>query len=263
MIKKLQGISLLKKIPVNKTAKNIVVSVQLAGAAISMPFCVKYLSQPAEKIVLSGSRNLSVNQKEKDWEMIQKHIAEINKVMLRRKLEPAHFKQQKNLVLRIMNEDKDCLSKDKGKLADKIVRLAKEYGTKPVYIASIVKKESHFCENVNKGAGKGLMQVTEIAVKDMYLRPNLYHSGLNKIKEKYPTYQSLFKAIQSDSELNLRVGIIAFLQRLEKANGNVKIALQNYNASSRKIAYANSIMKDIHKYAAEHKELKNSSQKPA
>ena len=127
---------------------------------------------------------------------------------------------------------------------------SKEYGADPIHIACIVKKESHFTEHVNTGSGKGLMQLTKIAVKDMYQRPHLYHSALDNIKKEYPTHQSLFTAIQVNPELNLRVGIIAFLQRLEKSNGDVRLALQNYNGSRNKVAYANEIMKDIKKYVA-------------
>ena len=248
MIKKLQGISLLKKMPASKAAKKFVVTMELTGIVMSVPLGIKYAVKPLEKILVSGHNRIVTKQKMEDWQVVQKQIADINRLMILQKSKELHLKHQKKLVLKIMNDDKYCLSTDKNSLSERIVNISDEYGVKPVYIASIVKKESHFCENVNKGAGKGLMQVTEIAVKDMYLRPKLYHSGLNKIKEKYPTHQSLFKAIQSDSELNLRVGIIAFLQRLEKAKGNVKIALQNYNGSSRKIAYANDVMKDIAKY---------------
>ena len=87
----------------------------------------------------------------------------------------------------------------------------------------------------------------------MYVRPNLYHPGLKEIKEKYPAYEDLFAAIQTDSELNLRVGIISFIQRLETAKGNIKTALRNYNGSSRKESYARDVFNNIQKYSAVYK----------
>ncbi len=76
-----------------------------------------------------------------------------------------------------------CKTADKNKIAENIINLSNEYGADPIHIACIVKKESHFTENINKGPAKGLMQITKITVKDMYQRPDLYHSGLDEIKK--------------------------------------------------------------------------------
>ena len=263
MIKRLQSISLLKNFPAKKAIKKSVITIELAGAAAIMPLSAKY-SGKIEKLVFQTGDKFIEEKNFYNAEEAQKLLAQVSKLTMLRNNELTKINRQKLQILKVIREDKNCCSStDKKKLAEEIVRLSNEYGANPVHIACIAKKESHFTENVNKGPAKGLMQITKIAVKDMYQRPHLYHTALADIKKEYPTYEALFSAIQLNSELNLRVGIIAFLQRLEKANGNVEIALQNYNGSSRKIAYAHSIMKDIKKYAAEYKELKNSSQKPA
>lgn len=250
MIKKIQSISLLKKIAAKNTVKKGLLSIELAGAALAAPLAAKY-SEPAEKLILQMREKFFAEQKIHDAVMRKKQIAEINKLAALRNMELMQINHKKALILRIMEEDKNCCkTADKNKIAENIIKLSKEYGADPVHIACIVKKESHFAENINKGTAKGLMQITQITIKDMYQRPNLYHSALDNIKKEYPTHQSLFTAIQVNPELNLRVGIIAFLQRLEKSNGNVRLALQNYNGSRHKVAYANAIMKDIKKYIA-------------
>lgn len=248
MINRIRSIALLRKIPVKKTLEKCIATIELTGMAVSAPVSIGYI-QPQEAIIIPVKKAMSTKPNKADWIRVQQHIADMNRIMLLKKSEFIKLKKQKALVLKIMQEDKNCSpSTDKNKIADYIVILSKEYNIDPVFIACIAKKETHFTENLNGKNGKGMMQLTSIAVKDMYTRPNLYHSGLNKIKEKYPTYESLFEAIQSDPELNLKIGIIAFAQRLNNAKGNLKIALQNYNGSSQKIAYANDIMKDIQKY---------------
>ncbi len=237
---------MLRKFPVKNAIRNGLIAMELTGAAMAAPLSVRY-SEPVQRFVVKIGDNTEKDLY--DSTLIQKQIAEINKIMLLRINKLTQLKRQQAMVLQIMREDKNCCTYvDKKKLAENIVKCSNEYGADPIHIACIVKQESHFTENVNKKSGKGLMQLTQIAVKDMYVRPNLYHPGLKKIKEKYPTYEKLFAAIQTDPELNLRVGIIAFIQRLENASGNVRIALQNYNGSSGKIAYANEIMKNIKQY---------------
>lgn len=250
MIKKIQNFSLFKKIPAKKAIKKSLLTMEFAGAALAVPLAAKY-SEPAEKLILQMRDKFFAEKKIYDSKMMQKQMEEINKLAALRNMELIRINHKKALILRIMQEDKNCCkTADKNKIAENIINLSNEYGADPIHIACIVKKESHFTENINKGPAKGLMQITKITVKDMYQRPDLYHSGLDEIKKKYPTHQSLFEAIQVSPELNLRVGIIAFLQRLEKSNGNVRLALQNYNGSRHKVAYANAIMKDIKKYVA-------------
>lgn len=250
MIRKIQSIALLKKFPAKNAIKKSLLTVELTGAALAAPFAAKY-SEPAEKMILQMSDKFFSEPKIYDSELMQKHVAAINKALILKNKERILLNRQKSLIIQIMQEDKNCCkTADKNKIAENIINLSKEYGANPIHIACIVKKESHFTEHVNKGSGKGLMQLTKIAVKDMYQRPHLYHSALDNIKKEYPTHQSLFTAIQVNPELNLRVGIIAFLQRLEKSNGDVRLALQNYNGSRNKVAYANEIMKDIKKYVA-------------
>lgn len=253
MIRKIQSFSSLKKFPVKNAIKKSLLTVEVAGAALIAPLSAKY-SETAEKLVVNIGDKYIAEKQICDTGIIQKQMAKINRVMMLRTSKQMRLKRQGALILQIMNEDKNCcISVNKEKLAANIVKWSNEYGADPVHIACIVKKESHFTENLNKSSGKGLMQLTQIAVKDMYVRPNLYHPGLKEIKEKYPAYEDLFAAIQTDSELNLRVGIISFIQRLETAKGNIKTALRNYNGSSRKESYARDVFNNIQKYSAVYK----------
>ena len=246
----IQSISMLKKLPVKNVIRNGLLTMQLAGAAVVAPLSVRY-TEPAERLVVQISDKLIAEKQIYDTAAIQKQIAELNRDMMLKTSKIMRLKRQGALILQIMNEDKNCCpSVNKEKLAANIVKWSNEYGADPVHIACIVKQESHFTENINKSSGKGLMQLTRIAVKDMYVRPDLYHTGLKEIKEKYPTYKDLFAAIQTDPELNLRVGIISFIQRLKNTNGNVKLALSNYNGSSRKESYAREVFNNIQKYSA-------------
>ena len=155
------------------------------------------------------------------------------------------------LLLKIIEDDQNRPKNlNSRRLADNIVKISEEYGANPVHIACIIKKETHFTENAASSTAKGLMQITEISVKDMYQRPDIYHKKLKQITTKYKNYKQLFKALASDPILNLRIGTILYLAKLDIAKGNVKTALVNYNGSKRKYSYAKDVYSEIVKYQA-------------
>lgn len=172
---------------------------------------------------------------------------------------------QKNVVLKIMDDDKNLPQNlDKNKMASTILNIANELGADPITVACIIKQETHFKSGLNGGGPKGLMQITGITVKDMYQkgRDRLYHGALNDLKKDYPTHISLFKELQNQDSINIKVGTIAYMMRLQQSNGNVKTALRNYNGSSIKEKYATEVFENIQKYSAIYKKLKQEIKQP-
>ena len=155
---------------------------------------------------------------------------------------------QKHMIFKIMEEDKNLpLNLNKNKMASTILNIANELGADPITIACIIKQETHFQSGLNQKNGKGLMQLTSITIKDMYQkgRDRLYHNALNELKKDYPTSASLFTKLQSQDSINIKVGTIAYMMRLQQSGGNVKQALKNYNGSSLKERYARDVFGDI------------------
>ena len=154
------------------------------------------------------------------------------------------------LLLKVMNEDKACKVLNKEKLARQIVQVANDYNINPLVLASIAKKESHFTQEVSGKAFKGIMQIGKISIDDMYQkhREHIYMPYLKDIKEKYKSSVELFKAVEDDSLLNIRVGALVYLSKLKKAKGNVFEAIKIYNNSSLKNKYANKVYNDIKQY---------------
>ena len=173
---------------------------------------------------------------------------------------------QKHMIFKIMEEDKNLpLNLNKNKMASTILNISNELGADPITIACIIKQETHFHSGLNGNGAKGLMQITRITVKDMYQkgRARLYHDALNDLKKDHPTHKSLFSELQNHDSINIKVGAMAYLMRLQQSGGNVKQALKNYNGSSLKERYAREVFGDIQKYTAEYEKLKKSSSKPA
>lgn len=166
---------------------------------------------------------------------------------------------QKRVIFKIMEDDKALPANlDKDKLASTILNVSSELGVDPIAIACIIQHESDFVTGLNRKGAKGLMQVTSITVKDMYQkgREHLYHSALNELKKDHPSSASLYNAILGQDSINIKVGSMSYLMRLQQAKGNVKTALKNYNGSSLKEQYANDVLKNIQKYSAEYSKLK-------
>lgn len=165
---------------------------------------------------------------------------------------------EKNMVLKIMNEDKAVLDHvDKDLIASTIVQTAKEIGIDPIVLTCIAKRESHFSGVAYNGTGHGVMQLVPITVKDMYQRKHLYHSSFEKIAEEYPTNKLLFDAIKKMPQLNIKVGAIVFLSKLDKAKGNLRQCLKFYNASPHQDVYSKEVFADIAKYKKEYAKIED------
>lgn len=243
MLTKLKLFPFIRKIPVKKTAKKCLIGMELT--AVSSAVYVSH-TVPVEKVVTIGKT--AHEHKTVTWETAVDTLSKINKTFIAAKTNLAMAQAQKATLVRIMEEDKNCLlSGNKNKLADEIVKIAAEYNADPIAIACIMKHETHF-RNINGTTGKGMMQLTRLPLKDMYERPALYDKKLNSIIKRYPSYTNLFNAVQSQPALNIRVGTILYQHYLEASKGNVKKALRNYNGSYRKDVYASQVYSDIQKY---------------
>lgn len=169
---------------------------------------------------------------------------------------------QRRILIKIMDEDKNLPKGfNKDKCASTIMNIALELGADPISIACIIKQETHFHSGLNGKNGKGLMQLTSITIKDMYTkgRDRLYHSALNELKKNHPTSSSLFTALQTQDSINVKVGALAYMMRLQESKGNIKNALRNYNGSQYKETYAKEVFRNIQKYTTEFKELQKAA----
>lgn len=247
MIKKITHANVFKRFPLKNTVKKCIVGVELAGM----------IGGTSATIVAERMGTFAGNVKPpvyaprkmvKGFE-ISDSISNANRAIHAIKEDVRVAKRQKSIVLKVMKEDENCaLSADKNKLADKIVKIAKELDANPLHIACIVKQETHFTEHINKGAGSGIMQITPIVAKDMFLRPSFYDKNLEKITADFADHKSFYHAIKKNTGLNLRVGVLLFQARLNEADGNLRKALVLYNGSSLKHKYAHEIISDIRKY---------------
>lgn len=173
---------------------------------------------------------------------------------------------QKKILLKIIEEDKNIPTNlNTDKMASTILNIANELGADPITVACIIKRESNFQTGLDGNGAKGLMQITKITVKDMYQkgRDRLYHAALNDLKKDHPSFIYLFNELQNKDSINIKVGTISYLMRLQEAGGNVKNALRNYNGSNDKDNYARDVLNNIQKYTAEYQKLKKSTIKPA
>ena len=247
MIRRIPGCHVLRKIPIKKTVKKYTLGMEMIGIMGGGSASVRYI-EPTEIVSKPLKDTFKKNIDTISWNRLQKRVKEGQAVHIKA-LEAIVLKRQKAKVLAIINEDKNCInSKRKNEIAEYIARISMEYGVDPVQIACIAKKETHFTENVISINGKGMMQITQISVEDMYLRPNFYDKKLQKITSKYKTYKDLYKALQTKPQLNMRIGVILYKAKLRAAKGNVKTALMNYNGSSVKYKYAADVYADIQKY---------------
>lgn len=247
MITKIKAIAIkAKHIPT--VAKKQLTRLEL-GAIGAMSICG--VSTGATINEVRNFKNVIQERKVISWEKAVAIQAKANKESILQKTKEALYKQQKMAVMKIMEEDANCaLGIDKDKIAHQIVKFANEYKADPVVIACIAKKETHFTENLNAKSGKGMMQVTSIAIKELWQNPSGYHAKLEEITKAYGSQKEFYKAIQNKPSLNLRVGIILFQGILEKEGGNLTSALKKYNGSPNKVKYASAIMQDVKKYRA-------------
>ncbi len=209
-----------------------------------------------------------------DEQMLQKTMQRHFKEVCDYKKELSASNEKHNSIKNIIANDPAApknLNKDK--MADMIMKASAETGVDPVIIASIAKKETHFTQNVPTGNGSGIMQITSISLKDMYLRPQIYDKNMKQLIKKYGSWEKvvqakkkdpsmqlgnfgellykygnsdkLREAVRKDPQINITLGAYLFKAKLDQAGGNVQKALQNYNGSSSKLAYAKTVMQYI------------------
>lgn len=187
-----------------------------------------------------------------------------------KKEEAAMQKKYDTVSAMIKNDPAAPKNTDVNKMTDMIMQAANETGIDPIIIASIAKQETHYNQNVPFANGSGIMQLTTISIKDMYQRPNVYDAQMKQLMKKYGSWdkiaaakkknpsldlgkfgnllyqygsvEKLRDAMRKDPQLNIKLGAYLFKQKLNAANGDVKKALVNYNGSSIKLAYAQSVM---------------------
>ena len=253
MIKATPVINFLKKARSFKTTRGCVMGMSIVGMSGHCLYTGSH-TPITEKVLSSIAPNVKAPKNARNaikWTEEQKKLAEYKKAMLVEQKTAAKKNPMNELLLKIIEDDQNRPKNlNSRRLADNIVKISEEYGANPVHIACIIKKETHFTENAASSTAKGLMQITEISVKDMYQRPDIYHKKLKQITTKYKNYKQLFKALASDPILNLRIGTILYLAKLDIAKGNVKTALVNYNGSKRKYSYAKDVYSEIVKYQA-------------
>lgn len=191
-----------------------------------------------------------------------------------KRIEEAALQKKREKIQEIIANDTDAPKNiNKEKIADMIIEAANETGIDPVVLASIAKKESHFNQNVPVNNGSGIMQLTTISVKDMYLRPGVYDPTMKKLIKKYGTFENvvaakkkdpsielgsfgnmlvkygsadkLIAAMRRDPQLNFKLGGYLFKAKLANANGNLQKALEDYKTGAGKIAYAKTVIRFI------------------
>lgn len=159
------------------------------------------------------------------------------------------------------------------KLANMIMQTGKETGMDPLVIACICKKETHFDQKKLNVNGKGIMQITSIVTEDMYQRTQLYepkmkgliekYGSLEKVFQakkknssinlgnfgemlyKYKTPEKLYEALQKNTSLNLKCGAYLLKFKLSANNGDLKKALEDYNATVNKHNYSKAVLSYI------------------
>jgi len=151
----------------------------------------------------------------------------------------------KNHIAKIIKDDENRGNSKYSpeQISTLIVKTAEKYKVDPLIVASIAKQETHFTQELSNKNGKGMMQITTIALKDMYIRSDIYGKEVKPLLDKYGTYDKLLKAAKSNPAVNIEVGTALFKAKLSSAKGNLTKALQNYNGSSLKISYAKNVQK--------------------
>ena len=85
---------------------------------------------------------------------------------------------------------------------------------------------------------KGVMQTDLKIIESLYNdKTSSDVKFVQELKSKYKTPEALYKAIQSDVELGLQVGILAFKLKLRGTNGNVAKGVKNYCGNQYKYDY--------------------------
>ena len=161
--------------------------------------------------------------------------------------EKAHKKQMETVTKIITEHPRKQKNVDAESMAEMIIHAGRETGIDPVIIAYIAGEETGYKQNVPTDNGSGIMQLTTITIKDMFLRPNYYGGNIKSILNKYKTPEKLMEAARTDPQLNLILGAYCFKAKNKLANGNLKKALEFYNTTDLKFTYSNNIYSGIQK----------------
>ena len=114
-------------------------------------------------------------------DLLAKAINSRNQEVAEAKKQESAMQQKYDAVLDIIKNDPAAPKNlDSEKMADMIMNAANETGINPIIITSIAKQETHFKQNIPTGNGSGIMQLTTISIKDMYLRPQIYDKQMKK-----------------------------------------------------------------------------------
>lgn len=247
-------------VPVKKKARTLAkyVGVSTISATVALP--LPKLMNPIlrDEVVLLKKAQQTVKPKTSiaypfnnyavSWEALKDNATWGLDVSFLKLKKDTIFEKQWQTVLKIMEDDKACLHPNKEQVANNIVKISRMVDVDPIVVACIAKKESHFSQKSIAKSPKGVMQIVEITVKDMFQREHLYHSRLKELKQVYPTQEKLFQAIQTNALVNMEVGAITYGMKLQQAKGDVFNALRKYNASPLKDDYAKTVYSDIVKY---------------
>lgn len=129
-----------------------------------------------------------------------------------------------------------------------IVDTGVEYGVDPDSIAAIIRKEVGFdgmSDRAVSSAGKGYMQLTTIAIEDMFQHPQKYGPEVEELmasrgfnincpKSQQPAMAKKvmnYLKKNKDPEFNIRLGTIKLRRLLNTHNGNIEKAAYNYNGN--------------------------------
>ncbi len=239
----------------------------LTGKLLTMENTIISSSQTSQNTFLHGAGSV-INFFEKYNESISKELARRNAEIM----EKTQFERRTKAIASIIKEDpstpKDVSQQE---LALEIHRNTKETGIDPLLLVCLCKKETHFDQKRSGNNGKGITQLTSIAMADMYQRaqlyddtlkvliskyktldkvfaaknnnPKLYLGDFGEMLYKYKTPENLYNAIKKDRNLNLKCSAYAIKFHLNATNGDVRKALENYNTTYEKKEYASNIIR--------------------
>ena len=160
-------------------------------------------------------------------------------------------------------------------MVNNAINAGTEYGVDPKLIIAIMQREVGYdglSSNVVGANGKGYMQLTSAPIKDMlggYTKnKKLYYEDEIKTEQYGPEIKKLLKSrgfdtncppekrqelvdrimaylkTNKDSDFNIRLGTLVLRYYLNKYDGNIQLAAQNYNGNSRhgiKYAYGKAV----------------------
>ena len=177
-----------------------------------------------------------------------------------------------------------------------VCKAGEDYGVDPKRILAITQQEvgckglNHLADgkknNVTGGNGKGYMQVTSVCIVDVLggqgntldeavFNSNIKSKSYNKdfekllisegfnpncpLSERKAEAQKIWQKLirNDDPEFNIRFGTLWLRYQLEKANDNFKTAAVNYNGSSTKYQYADSVSKFFNQLVTNQRKFKH------